>query len=135
MYSKMNVLDFNSKLYEDFPKFFNDNFWGVECSPGWFNIIYTMCERLSLLEHLPEDFSITQIKEKFGDLRVYTSANTIFINSIISDAEKQSAVVCEICGATPAGHSTINGYLRTLCDTCHKAKVQERRTQEEAWAR
>ena len=123
-HTDMTVVDFNAKLYEDFPTFFNDNFWGVECSPGWFSIIYSMCEKLSKLESLPETFYITQIKEKFGTLNVYRVNEPIQARGIIMDAENLSATTCEKCGVPNAGHTSINGWLRTLCEPCHKCLLE-----------
>lgn len=49
--------------------------WGIEVQSGWKNILETMCLKISnILEkhELPQDtFIPLQIKEKFGQLRVY----------------------------------------------------------------
>lgn len=115
------VVDFNTKLYSDFPQFFDDTFWGIECSSGWFDIIYPLCEKLATLK-LADSFRITQIKEKYGDLRIYVSVSHPEADALISEAEKTSSTTCEVCGAPNAGHSTFHGRVRTLCGACYKAR-------------
>ena len=120
-FSKMAVIDFNDTLYKSYPKFFDDSFWGVECSAGWYNIVFPLCEKLSKLD-LPETFRITQVKEKFGELRIYTSVKHPEVDALIREAEKLSTEICEVCGAKDAGTSSIQGYVRTLCNACYKEK-------------
>ena len=77
---------FEKQLQSDFP-FMQQNRdkkerniyrkWGCECSSGWFELIYELCQRITnryAEEGIPAneiDLEILQIKEKFGTLRFY----------------------------------------------------------------
>lgn len=75
--------------------------WGCEHSDGWYGIISSMCKAIeSHIKHSKEpiDFKFTQIKEKFGTLRVYSDGADAFINGVIRMAENMSAITCEVTG-------------------------------------
>lgn len=72
-------------------------------------------------------FEISQIKEKFGSLRIYyhitidgtgiTEAMANRIAGAIHLTEELSTTVCEVCG--DIGHPCSNkGWLKTLCPDC-----------------
>lgn len=44
------------------------------------------------------DVSVTQIKEKFGMVRVYVEGGDDEIEHPIDAAEAESAMICEVCG-------------------------------------
>lgn len=50
--------------------FFPDHFF-FECDNGWFEIIKNMCQQLKDAGVEPKTYQFTQIKEKFGSLRIY----------------------------------------------------------------
>ena len=81
-----------------------------ECGQGWKSIIDPLIELCKA-----RDVQITQIKEKFGTLRFYVGAAPDDVYDAIDEAEKQSAVTCEVCGAT-GKLRTDRSWLRTLCD-------------------
>lgn len=223
--------ELSDKLYADFPSLYgsNDNekmlkdvFWGFECSDGWYNLLYTMSERLQPIcedickenkdglcyncyhekaEHdgngvcqaiitrplfsiktnscylawslhnlkgykgmsavkrligmvegmlkarvssLVNEFfyslvskwnigfkekcwcdeyeviypRVTQLKEKFGALRVYMSYYSKEIDDVIKEAEEKSRKTCESCGKP--GEINEFGWLSCLCDDCRK---------------
>lgn len=60
------------------------------------------------------DFTIEQIKEKYGELRFYAASDIPEVNTLINEYEELSATVCEDCGRAGSPHSK-NGYLLTLC--------------------
>ena len=62
--------------------------------------------------------SLGQVKEKFGTLRVYVGAvdTHAVIDAAIREAEAESAVTCETCGAP--GKLRVGGWLTTSCDDC-----------------
>lgn len=75
--------------------------WGCEHSDGWFDIILALCRSIS--DHIKQseedlDFRFTQIKEKFGTLRVYTHGADDYIEGAIRMAEEMSARTCEVTG-------------------------------------
>ena len=105
-----------------YPKVFSQLTY-IECNVGWFYIINALAN--SLEKHInklniDEDICFTQIKEKFGLLRVYTSYSDDVINSLIDMAEKISSNTCEICGCRGFNIS-INKWCYTRCDECFKA--------------
>jgi hypothetical protein len=117
--------DLQNKLFLEFPSFFADKdkgpmetcmCWGIECGDGWFDILYEMC--LEIRDANPsEDFKFTQIKEKFGTLRIYEQGATEEVYNIITKAEDKSASTCEDCGSKEA---TTRGkyWVSTLCNSC-----------------
>lgn len=87
---------------------------GFEIGDGWFDIVYGMALDI---EAVMGDCIIycTQIKEKFGELRVYVSAHHDDIQEIIDRAAVESRVICEICGAT-GKRRTLGNLMKTVCD-------------------
>lgn len=90
--------------------------FGFECDKGWFPILERLFEALSKLDK-PEGFEITQVKEKYGSLIVYTNYSTDEIDDLIEKAEAESLITCELCGQ--AGSMTkYGGWYRVLCNCC-----------------
>jgi hypothetical protein len=87
--------------------------FGIECGKGWFNILDQLFAKL---EQLPQVPIITQVKEKFGTLRVYVCNTSDAAERCIEEAERQSEVTCEVCGAP--GKLNESGWISCLCDTC-----------------
>ena len=106
---------------EDIQKRIADRFSGV--GKGWLPIVTELHEKLVKAD---PDYTIGQIKEKFGSLRFYAHGNfTEEEDKLISDAERKSAVTCEVCGE-PGEIKASNGcWLRCLCEYHHK-EVEER---------
>ncbi len=92
---------------------------GFLCGPGWYPII----ERLSadLAEIVRHDglkrFRVVQVKEKFGGLRVYVKGSNERALNRIAEAERESELTCEGCGA-PSRIRSVDGWLTTVCDDC-----------------
>ena len=67
-------------------------------------------------------FSVLQIKEKFGALRIYVGALDADIADqvykIIDEAEAESERTCEWCGEP--GKARGGGWIKTLCEDCNK---------------
>ena len=91
--------------------------WGrwIRCEAGWYPILARLEERLRTID---PDYRVLQIKEKFGTLRFYwTGRNYDAGETVVADAEKESARTCEVCGS-PGCLRTRGGWLRTLCADC-----------------
>lgn len=91
----------------------------MACGPGWHDLIKEGClaiekEISTWGPEMRNGFAVTQIKEKFGTLRFYTSFSTDKIDWIIDDMEQASARTCEDCGEL--GTWRRGGWCRTLCD-------------------
>lgn len=128
----------DSQLCKDFPNLFGDRnadmritamCWGFP-GDGWEKLLREAAEKLEPLivaykKEFPEDEAprASQIKEKFGTLRFYLSHGTDEMFKIADEAERKSEVTCEDCGKK--GRIRKGGWLRTLCNGCHK-KYNER---------
>jgi hypothetical protein len=64
---------------------------------------------------------ISQVKEKFGTLRIYADYVTDYQSGIITMAECLSAATCEVCGSPGALRD--GNWIRTLCDHHHREDV------------
>lgn len=80
---------------------------------GWRGIVEALCDKLALT-----GCTVSQVKEKFGGLRVYLDNGTDAALAAVRDAEAQAARTCERCGADGAKRS--GSWLRTLCEGCAK---------------
>lgn len=64
------------------------------------------------------DGYIAQVKEKFGSLRFYIGSSSDAVFDRISEAEKDSAKTCELCGKP--GKIIGKGWLMARCEECSK---------------
>lgn len=87
---------------------------------GWRSIIEQLHNDLVKLD--PE-YTVDQIKEKFGGLRYYAtshSANASVSNQfhdLIDAAERKSLSTCEFCGQ-PGKQTPPPRWIKTLCGEC-----------------
>jgi hypothetical protein len=121
--------ELEQKLIQKYPELFADKdkpptqslmCFGCECDDGWFNILDNMCRLIH--EHLKDKdypYRFTQIKEKFGTLRVYDNGSDKYIFGVIDMAESMSHTTCEVCG-NMARTKAAGIWLKTLCE--HHAK-------------
>jgi hypothetical protein len=133
-------IELETALAEKFPDLFfeADNpekpalMFGCEFSDGWQQIIYFACQLIdSHKKHIAQSdyeqarkdnvaaFRWSQIKEKYGTLRLYHYGGDEFISGVIAMAERMSSVTCEVCGSP--GELSGGGWVRTLCADCNKA--------------
>ena len=73
----------------------------------------------ALIRELPDEeereiLYATQVKEKYGGLRLYMSARTEAIDKIIDAAENESIRTCGKCGNRGEMAYTTNGWMATL---------------------
>lgn len=82
-------------------------------------------------EHLDdeqkEEFNFLQVKEKFGELRIYICPCTSEMNEICHKYETQSRAICINCGRPATKVST--DYILPFCDDCAKAVKSEKFTE------
>ncbi len=120
--------ELQDKLYKKYPKIFRQRdlspretcmCYGIEFSDGWYNLIDNLCELLQF--HIDKNgyqqIEATQVKEKFGGLRFYTTSCDEYISGIINFAETLSYKICEECGSMKDITQT-KGWVRTLCKGC-----------------
>jgi hypothetical protein len=90
---------------------------------GWLDLIAAnlqVVERYAELERLK--IEITQVKEKFGLLRVYHRGGDEVVDRLLDIAELVSGCVCEVCGAQGRVGEQ-QGWLRTRCNL-HYQKIE-----------
>ena len=125
--------ELQEKLIKDFPTLFADRdkspretcmCYGCDCASGWEPIIREACEKLTALNEPKLKF--TQVKEKFGSLRLYTSLHNEEIGKIVRDAENKSCETCEECRTTDNVTTKGPGWILTLCEKCRKERFEKR---------
>ncbi len=84
--------------------------WLGNLPEGWHGIYR------SALEELPAGALVEQAKEKFGEIRIYTTAPFRQYRHIIDEAEARSRVTCAECGSAGRLRVSTSGYYLTLCD-------------------
>ncbi len=110
-------------IYEDYE-------YTCECDKGWYPLIDTTLSKLKLVSQMSGILmTITQIKEKYGSLRIYYGfipsvkpPNQLWIDiiaDIINTAEQRSQTTCEVCG-TYGELSERKNWVKTLCEDCRK---------------
>jgi len=140
--SSDNCLDQLDKLIQDYPVVFRHMDTSVISSvpAGWYSIVDDLCSNLTpLLEEAlqanPESsdeplFSLLQIKEKFGGLRIYFMMNTknddlyMKVQKMIDIAEDASYETCQITGK-PGALCKNGRWFMTLCEESRKSMGYE----------
>ena len=96
--------------------------FGIECNKGWYGLIIPIVEYIndfnSKMESPDKYIKITQIKEKYGSLRFYTSFGTKELYEMIDKAEDDSYNICETCGSSEHVGHTLRGWEITCCKNC-----------------
>lgn len=88
----------------------------INVSPGWWPLLAEAHRRLSAVY---PGYTIGQVKEKWGGLRIYVDAGQDVapwaqISDIVNDLEDRSFTTCELCGQP--GVRRGGGWIKTLCD-------------------
>lgn len=111
------------KLIKTFPYLYSDSFV-FQCDDGWFNLLFGLSTAIGICkdihQNVPEyvNYSIFQVKEKFGTLRYCPNSNLDPLSThIITIYENYSSRICELCGSTNATLRNFR-WIRTLCDNC-----------------
>lgn len=93
-----------------------------ECDGGWGALIAELETRLMALS---PDYTISQVKEKFGGLRYYANAGDVNAETskrfydLIHEAETKSFEICECCGQPgQLSRRGKHGWYKTLCPKC-----------------
>lgn len=90
-----------------------------ECDAGWRDLLERMCIRIrAAVQADGGTFKFSQIKEKYGTLRVYWDGGlspeaSAQVEEAIALAEARSACTCELCGEPGRLHG--GGWLTTRC--------------------
>ena len=131
---KLTIKDeWQEKLYKKYPKLFVQHnksmsetcmCWGIAVGIGWFPIIEMLCESLQTYSDTHSDrpqVEFTQIKEKYGLLRIYKIGGDEYTDNLINTTEDLSGKICEYCGSV-INVTTTGEYILTLCKTCRNKR-------------
>ena len=90
--------DLQETLYQKYPAIFRQKdldktktcmCWGIETPDRWYDVIYKLCETIQ--NHINwnnlKQIEFTQVKEKFGSLRVYYNDKNQWIDGAIALAD------------------------------------------------
>lgn len=97
----------------------------IECGKGWESLykpIFEYIENYNKDKNDKDKIVITQVKEKWGGLRIYTNFHTDELFDMICNAEKESYNICEECGSRKDIGYT-KGWIQTICYDCIKKRV------------
>jgi len=94
-----------------------------QCHQGWYPLIQKLIE--DIIE-LGWDKQVTQVKEKFGGLRFYINSASSEVHDRITEAERESYTICEMCGSSGELRQDI-GWHRTLCDH-HYTEIKNKKS-------
>jgi hypothetical protein len=140
--------ELQDQLFEKYPSLFENKnksiqescmAWGIECNDGWYELLSSVCWRISQhekniadririrneagkendqsdLNYVPVKFD--QIKEKFGGIRIYYTGGDDYVSGVVSLADEMSYKICEVCGN--AGKPNKGGWITVLCDEHRK---------------
>lgn len=92
--------------------------FGCDNDDGWYDIISSMCSLIDkhlegLETNKEKPYRFTQIKEKFGGLRVYNNWSDDYISGVIDMAESMSYKTCELTGM-PGKLCSNGSWIKTL---------------------
>ena len=120
--------DLERDLQSRFPSFFRDLYGdpretgmthGCDFADGWYQIVERLCEALEPVA--PPEFKFVQVKEKFGQLRIYATNDSDETSRLIRQAQEESLSCCEQYGATKGVTTERTGRIRTFCRSCREA--------------
>ena len=116
--------DLQKQLLDKYPKLYGQgHFWGFECGDGWYDLIDHLSSAITRYTNQFNDFDVvvSQVKEKFGELRFYADNTDKVVDGMIWLAEHMSGKTCETCGNR--GEMRGGPWLVTLCDEHHEARI------------
>lgn len=100
--------------------------FGFEVGDGWYDVIDRMLNQLEPIaiasnkkykgEYDDCSFTLSQVKEKFARLRVYTTYHDDEAQDVINSFEEESAKTCEVCGKP--GRIVGKGWWSARCTEC-----------------
>jgi hypothetical protein len=88
-----------------------------QCGEGWNDLIdvtLELIEREANLNKAPI-VEYHQIKEKFGELRIYYAGGSERTDAYVEFAQRMSRNICEECGC-PATLKSRRGWITTRCE-------------------
>lgn len=96
--------------------------FGFMCDKGWYPLLEELLDKIqAIIDSNPDwnDFELTEVKEKYGELRVYCNYYPDEIWDLIEEYRKRSLKTCEVCGEKGTLKEKHKWY-KTLCDKCYE---------------
>ena len=100
--------------------------FGYEIGDGWLLLLEELFDKIQkLVDNNPlyNSLEIVQVKEKYGELRVYTNAYWEVVEDLIDEYTRKSKTICEWCGKKGKLRDD-NGWYTTLCKKCHEKRLE-----------
>lgn len=111
--------DIEERIRKRFPELVHSLHF--ECGDGWADLLHRTLQKIEdALEKMGKDydsFHCAQIKEKFGELRIYLYTGTVKLYEICQTAMEESSRICEECGKP--GTLRPDKWVVTRCDACY----------------
>jgi len=111
--------ELTDKLFQIYPRVFPTPHPRIVVGDGWYEILSGIARKFDDLG----DVIILEVRQKIAVLRVDILCpveKRNIANTILMAAEARSTVTCEDCSEAGRPRS-IEGYYRTLCETCAKS--------------
>lgn len=105
-----------SEVLLNFPEFFEKA--DVSIGEGWSELLRQLCQDI---QDARLDVKFSQIKEKFGQLRIYydiseyTQSDYEKVSELVSKYERMSASICEFTGK-PGQLRTVRSWVKVCSD-------------------
>ena len=119
----------NRELMEKYKDVLSGRFWGFETPSGWDWVVEKYLEKTQWdVEKNKLNIRILQIKEKFGQLRIYTDVldcNYDLDSNNIAYCAALADYTCEKCGCLTKEKQYTKGWITGLCPDCFKEKQNE----------
>jgi len=133
--------ELEKKLLEKYPTLFRNLYgdemktcmhFGCDHADGWYDLLERTCEKVIQVDKRKVVF-FEQVKEKFGQLRIYftlenngeeitqrDARDKLYktVSGIIIAAEYESEETCEICGEPGKSRTSSHRWISTACDEC-----------------
>ena len=97
-----------------------------EVGKGWWPLLREarlLVELYNMRHKDEEPVTFVQIKEKWGELRLYLNRYPEGLADEIKKLEEKSASICEACGKEGT-QKDIRGWVHTVCDDCLKEEEE-----------
>ena len=89
---------------------------GIECGPGWFDVIRDLCEKITKLDPRA-NYQIVKVGRSFGTLLIGDFYPTLPIQEAIYEAGRVSQRTCEFCGK-PGCIRVKHDWRYAMCESC-----------------
>ena len=104
--------DLKDIIMTEFSNLYSECLAGFSIGNGWLQEVYNLSKEIS--ENFP-DIKILQVKEKFGDLRIYYAPYSDTADQMIQNTETACSKICEQCGSKIEVHKSGKFWTKTLC--------------------